>query len=152
MSKFETEMRLSDGAGAALAACRAAVAELKWKVESQTDRRLVCKEQQPATLALYHNWSARIEIDLRAIGDGTVVAVKASNFGMGPIQSSHVKGQAGAFCNQLQVILDRGASAPASSQPAVSLSSELQNLASLRASGVLSQAEFEAAKAKLLAS
>jgi len=152
MSKFETEMRLSDGAGEALAACRAAVAELKWKVESQTDRRLVCKEQQPATLALYHNWSAKIEIDLREIADGTLVAVKVSNFGMGPIQSSHVKGQAGAFCNQLQVILERRASATAPTQAAVSLSSELQNLASLRDRGVLTQAEFEAAKAKLLAS
>jgi hypothetical protein len=151
MSKFETEMRLPDGPGEALAACRAAVAELKWKVESQTDRRLVCKELQPAMLAS-STWSAKIEIDLREAGDGTLVAVKASNFGMGPIQSSHVKGQAGAFCNQLQVILERRASATAPTQAAVSLSSELQNLASLRDSGVLSQAEFEAAKAKLLAS
>jgi hypothetical protein len=133
-----------------MAACRAAVAELRWKVEDQSDRRLVCKELQAAMLAST-TWSAKAEINLREIADGTLVAVKVSNFGLGPIQSNHVKGQAGAFCNQLQVILDRRAYAPAPSQPAVSLSAELQRLASLRDSGVLSQTEFEAAKARLLA-
>jgi len=134
-----------------MAACRAAVAELRWKVEVQSDRSLVCKEQAPALGSM--TTPAKFEIDLHEVTDGTLVDVNASNLGFGPFKSNYVKGQAGAFYNQLLVVLDRRrATVQATSPAATSLSSELQNLASLRDSGVLSQAEFEAAKAKLLAS
>jgi hypothetical protein len=95
---------------------------------------------------------AKFEIDLHEVAGGTLVDVAVSNLGFGPFKSNYVKGQAGAFYNQLLVVLDRSrATVQATSPITVSLSSELQNLASLRDSGVLSQAEFEAAKAKLLA-
>jgi hypothetical protein len=149
MSKFETEVRLSVGLDEALAACRAAVAEMKWKVESQSNTRFVCKEEVFDELL---NKPGKLEIDLRENAEGTLLAVKVSNWGIGPILTNKVKGQAGQFCNQLQVILDRQASARGDSHPGMSLSAEIQRLASLRDDGILSQVEFEAAKAKLLAS
>lgn len=151
MSTFQTTQKLPVLPTEAMAACRAAVAQLRWKVEVQSDRRLVCKEQAPALGSF--TTPAKFEIDLHEVTGGTLVDVIVSNLGFGPFKSNYVKGQAGAFCNQLLVVLDRSQTAPqVPSQPAASLSSELQNLASLRDRGVLSDAEFEAAKAKLLAS
>jgi hypothetical protein len=55
-----------------------------------------------------------------------------------------------------QAIYDQGvaaaqAAAPAPAAPAMDLTAELQKLASLKEAGILSDAEFSAAKAKLLA-
>jgi hypothetical protein len=149
MSKFDTEIKLPLPMGEALAACRVAIADLRWKVEGQSATGMVCKEQQ-ASMWGSGTWSAKAEIDARPIGGGTIISVRVSNPGLGPIQSNHVKGLAGAFVNQLQVILDRRASAPPAAPPVMSISDELQRLAALRDSGVLTQEEFEAAKAKLL--
>jgi hypothetical protein len=59
--------------------------------------------------------------------------------------------QAAAYQQQQALAAQQAAAAAAAAAPQVDLVAELSKLADLKAAGVLSDAEFEAAKAKLLA-
>jgi hypothetical protein len=91
MSKHQDNFVVNLSPAAALAACRSAVAICGWSITNQSEYGLVC--QEPA-IALSFKSPVTIELGVSAEQTGsTTVLLKGSNFGLGPIQSSHVKSQ-----------------------------------------------------------
>ncbi len=143
MPKHELKATLSTDPPKTMDLCRHVIAEMGWKIEAQSDTRLVCKEVvQAGGMAM--TWAVKLELAVETADTGSLLLVKGSNFGFGPIQSNHVKGQVGNFMNRLKLALE---------QPAASgtgLSDELEKLAGLHQQGVLTDDEFAAAKSRLL--
>ena len=92
MSKHEAQFTLSVPRDAALAACRSALTSAGWQVIGQTESGVTGLEVVGA-----FSYHAPVTIDMTAAGgaDGstTTLTFKGRNFGLGPIQSGHVKKQ-----------------------------------------------------------
>ncbi len=89
-------------------------------------------------------WAVKLELAVETADSGSLLLVKGSNFGFGPIQSNHVKGQVGNFMNRLQLALEQPTASGAG------LSAELEKLSGLHQQGILTDDEFAAAKNRLL--
>lgn len=87
------------------AASQRAVAEMGWRVFNQQGNLLVIKEVASKTTS--STWPVEIQVRLTPIAQGTGVEVSGSNFGFGPIQTNHVRGQVGSFINRLRVCLQQ---------------------------------------------
>jgi hypothetical protein len=148
MSKHREEFELHTPLGEAVIACRKAVADLGWRVLEQSEKRLVCKEVAPQGTSF--TWAAQVEIALaRESPDTTKVTLNGSIFGLGPIQSGHLKGQVGNLRNRIELV-SAESRRRIGDQPTTSLVSELEKLAELHARGSLSDLEYQHAKAQLL--
>ena len=148
MSKHREEFDLYIPISEAVIACRKAVANLGWRVLEQSEKRLVCKEMTPQGTSF--TWAAQVEIALtRESSDRTKVTLNGSIFGLGPIQSGHLKGQLGNLRNRIE-LASAESRRPTEDQPTISFVSELEKLAELHARGNLSDAEYQHAKAQLL--
>jgi hypothetical protein len=113
MGSYETVIPVYRAPAYAWAACRAAVGAGGWKVSEDANWRLVCTESWSPGLLLTSN-PARIEITLQFGPQGSLVKVRASNLGVGPIPSNHVRGQVDRLVGLLtSVLYDWGARAPA---------------------------------------
>lgn len=124
------------------------MADLGWRVLEQSEKRLVCKEVAPQGTSF--TWAAQVEILLTGeSSDTTKVTLKGSIFGLGPVQSGHLKGQVGNLRNRIELASAKGRR-PTGDQPTISLVSELEKLAELHARGSLSAEEYQHAKAQLL--
>jgi hypothetical protein len=126
--------------------CREAVAGIGWNVLENNEVRLICSER--ANLTSFTG-QAKVEIDLiPQTEDMTRIILIGSMFGFGPIVSGHLKGQVGDFRNRIQLAANKH-SAPSNSFTN-SLASELERLGDLKSKGVISDEEFNQAKARLL--
>lgn len=148
MSKHREEFELYIPISEVRIACRKAAAELGWRVLEQNEKRLICKEKTPQGTSF--TWAAQVEIALALESpDRTKITLNGSIFGLGPIQSGHLKGQVGNLRNRIELVLAQSRR-PTGDQPTSSLVSELEKLAELHARGSLSDEEYQQAKAQLL--
>jgi hypothetical protein len=135
----------------AMMICKEAVAATNWRVLEQGESHLKCKEV--VTQATSFNWPAEVSIDLKSIEKGTAVVMNGGISGWGPIQSSHLQGQMGNLRNRMELAfqkLQESHKQVHTRQNELSLVSELERLANLRANGALTEEEFQQAKKKLL--
>jgi hypothetical protein len=113
MASHEIEIPVYRAPAYAWAACQAAVKAGGWKVSQDADWRLICNEPLTPALLLSSN-PAKIEITLQIGSQGCLVKARASNFGVGPIASYHVRGQVERLVGLLASVLDSwAAQAPA---------------------------------------
>jgi hypothetical protein len=90
MSRHEESFQIPWSPEQAKQLCAQAITSLGWPITSDLGHGLVSTE----TFQLGFTWPATMQVLLN-YGDGgmSLVTVNASNFGFGPIQSSHVKGK-----------------------------------------------------------
>ena len=90
---------------------------------------------------------AKLVVELQPSGKETRIQLKASNFGVGPIQGGHVKAMLETFMSNVRLKVNSNQQQTLTGSD---LTSQLQKLADMKAQGLLSDEEFTAAKAKLL--
>jgi hypothetical protein len=136
-------------ADAAEQACRRAISELGWRLLEDDGRRLVVKEVSPKATSF--TWAAKVEIVVEEGGAGSEILLNGSITGMGPVQKGHLRGQLGALRNKIDLAAQDAAADDGDSRAGVGeVSGELERLAGLHQSGVLTDEEFAQAKAQLL--
>jgi hypothetical protein len=136
-------------ADAAEQACRRAISDLGWRLLEDDGRRLVVKEVSPKATSF--TWAAKVEVVVEAAGVGSEILLNGSITGMGPVQKGHLRGQLGALRNKIDLAAqDAAADDGASGAGVGEISGELERLAGLHQSGVLTDEEFAQAKAQLL--
>ena len=84
----------------ALAACQSAASESAWTPSAPSNDRLTCREV-PQPLA----WGSPVTVEITVIAarDGsTEITLSGSNFGLGPIQSRHVKSRVQALRQKIE--------------------------------------------------
>ena len=133
---------------AAEQACRRAISDLGWRLLEDDGRRLVVKEVSPKVTSF--TWAAKVEVMIEEDGDGSEVLLNGSITGMGPVQKGHLRGQLGALRNKIDLAAQDVAAAGSGGNGKAEISGELERLAGLRQSGVLTDEEFAQAKAQLL--
>ena len=147
MSKYQQSFILNLPLSRASEVCREVAAQLGWRVLEQTTYRIVCKENAPQVTSF--TWSAKVEIELEAESQGwTRITLDGSIFGYGPIQSGHLKGQIGRIRNEIELAAKKPAQGECDKKP--TLTTELEKLSELKQRGVLTDEEFQQAKALLL--
>ena len=125
-------------------ACRFAFNEMQMLVKRDAGQSFQANEKVRFGFAN----PAKLEVSVSISGAKTTVAVKSSNFGLGPVQGGHVKGVAETFLSNVKLQLGKTqASAPSAGDD---LAGQLKKLAEMKEKGLLSDEEFAAAKAKLL--
>jgi len=73
-----------------IALVRAVATDMGYKVKREDLHSIVLTE--PRSLSLFHN-PAKIEMTVEPAEGGAIGRFRVTNFGIGPIQSAHVKGQ-----------------------------------------------------------
>ena len=124
-------------------ACRFSFKEMQLLVKKDNGKDFVANEKIRFGFAN----PAKLELELQSSGKETRIKVKASNFGVGPIQGGHVKAVLETFLSNVRLKIN---SDQKQAVPGSDLASQLQKLAEMKAQGLLSDEEFAAAKAKLL--
>jgi hypothetical protein len=113
MASHETEIPIYRAPAYAWAACQAAVRAGGWKVCEDANWRLVCTEAWSLQLFMTSQ-PAKIEMSLQFGPQGSLVKVRGSIFGVGPIAANHVRGQVERLVGLLTSVLDSwAAQAPA---------------------------------------
>ena len=107
MSKYQVDAVLPHSVNDVATACQEAVAQLGLSILDQSDSGLTCKEE--IQLTSFNN-PAKVEVTWRQDGNKTKLTFNGSNFGLGPIQSGHVKGVIGNIQNRIQLCLRKAAS------------------------------------------
>lgn len=152
MSSHQERMLLPLGLEDVMVVCREAVASTGWRVTKAEKTRLSCKEVSVQSTSF--TWPAEIMIDLSSNEKGTRIIMNGSIFGIGPIQSGHLKGQMGNLRNRIEIglrkMIDSRKHSNATEQQNVTLISELERLVNLHKMGALTDEEFQIAKGKLL--
>lgn len=88
------------------ASCLSAAGGVGWRITAQADTALSCKEIAQPGLSFAN--PVQIDITLtRASDNDTHVVMRGSNFGFGPLQSSHVRRQVQALRQQIEQAADR---------------------------------------------
>lgn len=127
MSKYSDEFVIEFAAELVMAACCEVAANLGWRVMEQSDLRLVCKEV--ASQVSSFTSPAKIEIMcVPSTNSSTQVSLKCSNFGYGPIQSGHVKGQVGNIRNRIMVALNNHKTSAQIDYPAPNIAAQIKSL------------------------
>ena len=123
MSKHREEFEVGLPLVDCFTACREAVATLAWRVLQQEENHLVCKEV--ASQGTSFTWAAQVEILLSAAGspERRKVTLKGSIFGLGPVQSGHLKGQVGNLRNRIEIASAKSSISSPVSQSRTSLAS-----------------------------
>ncbi len=103
MPKFRDEFHLPLNESDTFLACREAIAQTGWRVMELAHNRIVCKEVSPQGTSF--TWAAQVEVVVAGLqADGTQVTLYGSIFGLGPVQSGHLKGQVGNLRNRIEII------------------------------------------------
>lgn len=109
MSKHQQEFDVNLSPDSTMIVCQEAVASLGWLVMDHSQTTMVCKEKAPQVTSF--TWPVQIEILLASKSLGiTRVTLKGSIFGIGPIQSGHLKGQVGNLRNRIELSVASGTS------------------------------------------
>jgi hypothetical protein len=129
-------------------ACTKVITDDGWNIVQQDSTSLLCKEGN------YHITKVTWPITMEVLSEvesptATTILLRGSNFGWGPIQKNHLRGQLSTLRNKIKlaIISDTTTSSEAASG---GIASELEKLADLHARGVLNSDEFVAAKNRLL--
>jgi hypothetical protein len=141
-------LRVDLSADAAEQACRRAISELGWRLLEDDGRRLVVKEVSPKATSF--TWAAKIEVLVEEDDGGAALLLNGSITGMGPVQKGHLRGQVGALRNKIGLAAHDAAADGRTDQGPGEISGELERLAGLHRSGVLTDEEFAEAKRQLL--
>lgn len=150
MSKHTQVFDLPIGANFALTYCQEVSAQMDWRVLALGADRISIKEI--ASKITGFTWPARIDVVIQTLGvDKCRVSLFGSITGAGPIQRNHLQGQMGRFLNQLSLLTDRHSQNSAPIDNDRSFSEEIARLKKMHDEGVLTDEEFSAAKARLLA-
>lgn len=144
MSSFKTELSVQATQGKASEACRYALSEMQLAIKHDDGLSFTANEK--VKLLGFAN-PAKIEVKIQPGSDVLTIFVYTSNLGLGPFQGDHVRGVAETFLSKFQLKLGESTQAGGPS----GISDELQKLASLKEQGILTEAEFIAAKARLIA-
>ncbi len=109
----------------------------------------MAKEVTPTSVSFTN--AARLKIQIEEDDGGSLITMEGWGFGLGPIQKGHVKGQLGALKNRI-VVATEAFEPPGQDQPddEFGVSGELEKVATLHRSGVLTDEEFAHAKARIL--
>jgi hypothetical protein len=149
MATVRQSVDLSLSRAEALRECQRAVADMSWQVLNQTDREMTCKEFYTKVQV----WSgtpmrpATINLVLSPSAGRTAVTVTADLSGF---TSKHLQGIVSIFCNRLLAAQPPDRDPLATSLPDDSVVVRLEHLASLHASGALTDLEFRTAKERIL--
>jgi hypothetical protein len=134
----------------AIALCRRVAGERNWPIDEAGAAHLVLRYPWHAA-GVGFQYAQILRIDVGDDGsEGTEVTVAGKIGGVGPHQRGVLRRTVESFRATLE---SAAAAAPTGNAPAMgqgSVASELEHLAALLERGVLSNAEFQAAKAKLL--
>ena len=145
MPKFSDEFVISCTMEKAMELCKNAVAQLGWKVLNQTSSSITCKEV--TSQATSFTFPVEVTISLSNANNEMKIILDGTIFGLGPIQSGHLKGQVGRLRNIIEV--ENSKAQPIMTEQ-TSISDELTRLADMYSKGLLSEDEFKAAKAKII--
>lgn len=97
-------------------------------------------------------WKAKVSYELNGDDEKSVVTITSKNFGYGPIQQKPVQEQYELFESALHVSIDEFNNQNSSNKSQnISAADEIAKFKALLDQGVLTQEEFDAQKAKLLA-
>jgi hypothetical protein len=142
---YKTEVDVPLSPDETMKACREALLKLNWRVQKMTSSSLEGKAAPDA-------WSAAVTVQATIVssGRGSRVLFEGRMFGVGGIVANKIEGMVGKLVNALDVQV-RERTRPAESSTG-GLAAELERLATLRDRGVLTQAEFELAKGRLIGS
>jgi Short C-terminal domain len=117
----------------------------------EDDSTIVAREVLGGTTSVHVPVQVRFQV--QALDNGSSrIHLAGSNRGIGPIQKNHMRGQVGAVANKIRLAGARRPSGSGAAMPAADLAGQLERLGKLRSEGLLSDAEFAAAKARLLGS
>jgi hypothetical protein len=114
MSRHEESFQIPWSPEQAKQLCAQAITSLGWPITSDLGHGLVSAE----TFQLGFTWPATMQVLLN-YGDGGMsrVTVNASNFGFGPIQSSHVKGKVRLLRERIEEMGHQGWRPPSPPKP-----------------------------------
>ncbi len=141
MSKQREEFNLSLPLDDALSACLEAAATNGWRVLQHSRVRLICKE---ARSIAWTTFPVKVVITLSSDeAYATKVILSGSNWGLGPIQSAHVREKVVFLRDTIQSF------AIAGRQKSKHLVADLEALVELHTKGSLSDEEFQAAKSNI---
>jgi hypothetical protein len=116
MSSYETELHLDVPLTDGLAACTAAVQQLGWRLVQRNPAGLTCEEVQHSMFS----FGSPVRAEIRAVSlvsERTHVAIAASNIGIGPFQSRHVRAQVEALAREITRGASSGAAPVTASAP-----------------------------------
>jgi len=148
MSKHNDEIVVELSIEETMVACKEAAANLNWRIMNEGKNYLSCKEIT-SHLAFSQTWPAKVEVYVNKYNDKTKIILEGSIFGLGPIQSGHLKGQLGKFKNLIEVSLSHRNNSFKENTNSSSIAIELEKLSELYSKGILSKEEFEMAKKKV---
>jgi hypothetical protein len=149
MATAAKSVELPLSGAAALRECQRAAASMSLAVLNQTDRELTCREVYTKinTFSGSPMKQATFTVALTPAAGGTVVTVTAELFGL---VSKHLHELVAIYCNNLLAGLPPDGYEDKPGSPGQSVVEYLERLASLRASGALTDLEYQAAKDRLL--
>jgi hypothetical protein len=108
----------------------------------------------------FSRWPSKIEVLLTSAGEAeTTITLNGSIGGVGPLQKRHLTGELNKLRNAIEVAVRTAPTRPSSAAASAmtegdaasaSTADGLRHIADLYERGLLTEAEFEAAKAKLL--
>jgi len=84
--------------------CRKAIAQMGWRMMEQSESQFVCKESLSLSMLLTYPVEIKIFLTSEA-QSSTQIEFKGKVFGVGPIQSGHLKGQMGKLINCIQLLI-----------------------------------------------
>jgi hypothetical protein len=119
-----------------------------WRVLSDEENKITIKENHLTV----HTYNAVLSVSVSPASGGSNVLVEGSIYGVGP-QKKHLKGQMGWFINALKLEIDKNDVSRVATETTAggfSVADELMKLNELRSNGILTDAEFAAAKTKLI--
>jgi hypothetical protein len=148
MSKHNEEFSINLPTKDLMEICKSVIAKLGWAVLAQSSNMIKCKETGKFDINKA-NFFAEVEIVLNAVANDTRVSLNGSVFGMGPFASKHILGEVQKLKNMIEVEVNQFKNNQ-NNMASVSVSTELEKLASLHSQGILSDDEFKMAKNKLL--
>jgi hypothetical protein len=101
-SKYDETFVISVSSDEAIMICKKALANIGYRIMNETSRSITCKEQTTFTMART-TWFAEIEMSLSETIGGTKILMNRSIFGLGPIQSGHLKGEVQRLKNLIEI-------------------------------------------------
>ena len=104
--KYDEQIDIPVSVEIGLTICREAVSELGWRVFTNGNNHITCKEICPEITSFV--WPVQIEVVLTSIENDTCrIYLNGTIFGFGPIQYGHLRGQVGNLHNKILVYYNR---------------------------------------------
>ena len=146
MAKFNSEISTKESAAETLLVIQEAIKEFGWAVLELASGSVVVKAPPPRQGFMFqYQYSTKIVIILSESKTGTDVSIAATTLGWTSIAKRVIEGLVGQLVNAISIGAQK-----VKPQATGGVADELIKLSELLNSGILSQAEFDTAKAKIL--